>query len=116
MLGVLLFNSSPQSWLYVSYQMNKLEIIEQFCINKDVEEYTCEGKCHLNKQIKQVEQKQNEFPLELLSEERLTLFPVSFNVLQATFQTQTIIGNTPYLNSYRSISLVPLTPPPRFLS
>lgn len=40
---IQLFNA----FVWYSYELNKAEIIEQFCINKDKPELKCEGTCHM---------------------------------------------------------------------
>lgn len=47
---------------FINYTLNKAEIIEKFCENKDKPVLACEGQCHLKKQIekKSKEQDQNE--------------------------------------------------------
>jgi len=37
---------------YIDYMLRKDFIIEKLCINKNVPEKQCNGKCHLEKQIK----------------------------------------------------------------
>lgn len=42
---------------YINYGINKNEIIEEFCENKDKPQLNCEGKCHLTKQLAKVSEK-----------------------------------------------------------
>lgn len=61
-------------------------IVENYCVNKDVEEFTCNGSCHLSKQINKVDEqtvpKESNIPnifelessLNLNSESLLQLF------------------------------------------
>tara|TARA_B110000211_G_C14081735_1_gene554880 strand:- start:3341 stop:3712 length:372 start_codon:yes stop_codon:yes gene_type:complete len=45
---------------YIDYSINKAEIIEKYCENKDKPILKCEGKCHLKKQlIKAVQTEEN---------------------------------------------------------
>lgn len=40
----------------VHYQWNKKEITAKFCINKNKPKVHCNGKCHLKKQLKNIEE------------------------------------------------------------
>jgi len=37
----------------MNYEVNKESITQKYCENKDKPKMKCQGKCHLNKQIKQ---------------------------------------------------------------
>lgn len=41
---------------YIDYAINKDYIAKNLCIKKDIPNNCCQGKCHLNKQIKKVEE------------------------------------------------------------
>lgn len=45
---------------YLEYALNKDYITKVFCINKDKPELKCNGKCHLNQQIKNQEKQNKE--------------------------------------------------------
>ena len=47
LLIVVLYGTTHKTWIRISYEINKLEIIDKFCINKEVTTYSCDGKCHL---------------------------------------------------------------------
>lgn len=49
---------------FINYALNKQEIIEKFCENKDQPALHCEGKCHLEKEVQKkaaTEENQDEF-------------------------------------------------------
>ncbi|MGD1848103.1 MAG: hypothetical protein ACFB10_22130 [Salibacteraceae bacterium] len=48
------------SLIQVDYLVNIERIIEQFCVNKDKPMTTCNGQCHLAKQLKKHEEKRKE--------------------------------------------------------
>ena len=50
---------------YIHYAVRKKFIIEEYCVNKPVPEKQCNGKCHLEKQVKKSveDPKQNDMPL-----------------------------------------------------
>jgi hypothetical protein len=84
---VFLYGSTATSWVYLSYEINKLEIIEKFCVNKEVEEYTCEGKCHLQAQIDQSEEN-NPFDnqSQTFQKENITLFRTDLSSLTISYK------------------------------
>lgn len=45
--------------IYVNYQINKKNITKTYCINKSKPQLHCDGKCHLKKQLKEQEKKEN---------------------------------------------------------
>ena len=44
-----------KSFLVVHFYINQAEIIELFCINKEKPQLSCDGKCHLAKQLVKVD-------------------------------------------------------------
>ena len=60
---VLLFSTNLKSFITINYLLNKAEIIEFFCINKEKPKLKCNGKCHLTKEIKKVDVEEEEKPL-----------------------------------------------------
>lgn len=94
---VLFYGSTSKSWIYFSYEVNKLEIIEKFCVNKEVEEYTCEGKCHLMSQLDEADETSPfEGESKVNNEETTTLFNILFNYI--------LIDYTPQLKELSSLS------------
>ncbi|WP_224997572.1 hypothetical protein [Cesiribacter sp. SM1] len=53
---ILLIQLSGNSLLVMHYSLNKASITEQFCENKERPELACEGSCHLQKQLKQLDE------------------------------------------------------------
>lgn len=60
---VLLFSTNLKSFITINYLLNKAEIIELFCVNKEKMKFKCNGKCHLAKEIKKVDVEEEEKPL-----------------------------------------------------
>ncbi len=60
---VLLFSSNLKSIITINYLLNKAEITDLFCINKEQPKLECNGKCHLAKEIKKVDVKEEKKPL-----------------------------------------------------
>lgn len=104
--AVLIFGSTSKSWIYFSYEINKLEIIEKFCVNKEVKEYTCEGKCHLMAQLDEAE---DDSPYKgeakISNEETTVLFNILFDYLLIEYNPKTnsigtlVTSNYTYLPS-----------------
>lgn len=51
----------------MNYEANKESITQKYCENKDKPKMKCQGKCHLNKQIKQ-QDKQTDHDKSLVKE------------------------------------------------
>lgn len=52
---------------YLEYMVRKSYIIEKLCINKDTPEMQCNGKCHLNEQIRKESGQSNKKDIPLPS-------------------------------------------------
>lgn len=64
-LLVLLIFLQPFSkiWIVVSFKINQDSIAKTLCVKKEVENNTCQGKCHLKKQLdKADEEEQKQAP------------------------------------------------------
>jgi hypothetical protein len=63
---------------------NRTSIAKEYCINKDRPELKCDGKCFLNKKIKETEQHQNEeAPLQikqLLESSPCTIATINYSI------------------------------------
>lgn len=100
---------------FINYTLNKQEIIEKFCENKDKPELQCEGKCHLKKQI---EKKANSEESEEESSEMEIISPIgrvsTYNIIHlSTFTRKT---TSPSFNSKLiSCRLGEIEYPPEFL-
>lgn len=53
----LLFNLILPSMVLVEFKMNQDFIAENLCVEKEIIESTCNGKCQLKKELKKVEKK-----------------------------------------------------------
>src|SRR5579863_5663840 len=78
LLFSFVFVTISKSIILVNYELNKKEITEKYCINKDKPEMHCCGKCMLKKKLAEQEAQQNypAFPdiktdIQLYSPERL---------------------------------------------
>jgi len=87
---------------YIDYELNREYIIKTLCIERDKEVNTCQGQCHLNKEIKknstQEEEKQQALPDRTFENETFFLSLSSFDPPQS----RTINCNEcVYLSNYR---------------
>ena len=55
LLVLMLFNQFYNSVVWIRYELNMDEITELFCINKDKPELMCNGKCHVSKELIEVD-------------------------------------------------------------
>lgn len=50
-------------WIFVSFKINQDTIAKTLCVKKEIENNTCQGKCHLKKQLdKADEEEQKQAP------------------------------------------------------
>lgn len=47
-----------KAWIIIDFKINQEYIAKVLCINKDNLQNTCNGKCHLKRQLKETEEKQ----------------------------------------------------------
>lgn len=96
--------------LFIDYEINKTEITELFCINKDKPELNCNGSCHLMQQLKEREHKESQqinyqdFKIEAISEQE----ELCFDVLDLK------VAIWPYNTDFHTLNetyLVPSPPP-----
>ncbi len=66
--------------VWMSYEINKSEIIQQFCENKDKPEMKCEGTCHMKKMMLTDEADKEGEPLMILPEIQLYLNDVGVEI------------------------------------
>ena len=93
LIGIIFYGSAHKSWILLSYHINKLEIIEKFCVNKEETTFKCDGKCHLKTELNNADE-QDENPLAITSENNtITWFVVSFKTLECKKQ---IVENNPF--------------------
>lgn len=77
MLAILIFTVSVKDCaVYLSYFANKAYIIKDLCVNRNVDNSTCNGKCHLKKELEE-SKKQNEKNPNLKTEIKLILFVIA---------------------------------------
>jgi len=58
--SVFLFQSASKLLIMADYEMNKEYIAKNLCENKEKPKSTCNGKCHLAKELKKQDKKENQ--------------------------------------------------------
>ncbi len=79
---VLAFNSFISTFILGNYIVNKSEIIELFCINKEETKFQCDGKCHLKSQIKKAEGEDDKKSPKWVDENPFTSIEINFKKIQ----------------------------------
>ena len=114
----MVFQTMKFSYLVVEFTTNNKAFTEKYCTNKTKPELKCNGKCHLNKEIKKIsesnkplqsEKSENRnFPIEILFYQETKIFHSLFSFL---VKDKTI--NAFYLNKYNPIFTNKLFHPPQ---
>lgn len=112
LIGIVSYGSAYKSWLRISYEINKLEIIEKFCINKEETAFKCDGKCYLKAELKKVDSEKEQPFHTSTTEEKLTLFAFSFQQSSITNNTAQLVLFKPYQTNYTSSYSSSLFRPP----
>ncbi len=61
--AVFLFQSASKLIILADYEINKEYISKNLCENKEKPKSTCNGKCHLAKELKKQDKKENSVPV-----------------------------------------------------
>jgi hypothetical protein len=105
--------------LYIDYTINKEEITQKYCENKDKPEMECNGCCHLKKELNKVEKAEesenSSFPISKISKQEIQPFlihciqKISFSLNDYTFYSNNF-GT--YSNLYSFLFFVKDNKPP----
>ena len=66
--------------IWANYLLNKKSITEFFCINKSTPEMNCNGKCHLKKQLKEQDKKEQSPASSLKEVKEIQLYNQSISI------------------------------------
>lgn len=86
-------------WIFVSFKINQENIAKTLCVKKEVKNNTCQGKCHLKKQLDKAEEEQKQVPTNT-KEKVESLY--CHNQLPFDFLKQTVFDEKQSLNRYRT--------------
>ena len=67
--------------IWMSYEINKTEIVKQFCENKEKPEMKCEGTCHMKKMMLTDEAEEEGKPMMVLPEIQLYFSEMTVDLL-----------------------------------
>ena len=102
------------SLILLNYEVNMSYIIENYCVNTDKPEMKCNGKCHLNKQIKTDSEQKSETPA---AESEILTFVLSIEETSAFefkfFERELVQANSLYLEGNYSNPLQSIFHPPQ---
>lgn len=59
LLSVILMQTCGKLVIFVNYEINKKQITEKYCVNKDKPMAHCDGMCHMIKQLQKEEKREN---------------------------------------------------------
>lgn len=113
-IAVISYTTAHKSFIRLSYEINKLDIIERFCINKEKVEYSCEGKCHLMSQLEKSDQKSPSGDNHLIEENNFTLFSVHFKAILVSYKEKYTDHFSHYSTNYRYLLISNIFQPPKF--
>lgn len=101
-----------QTWFYINQQ----EIAAEKCENKAIPMMHCNGKCYLSKQLKKLEQKEqeNNSKTNPFSALQKTVISLNFNKIELPilFVETNLVANYFYLNTYSNQLSQNLLKPP----
>ena len=105
-----------EATFFLLYKLNEKAITEKYCVNKNVKNSCCKGKCHLNKTIAKSEnESRNPFSVLNLKVKEVEIY------LQQFFQVHEVCNKTDisfagyglYFNAHllEGVSAAPIKPP-----
>lgn len=107
LISTILLQSLSSMITVVAYEINKEYITKTFCENKDKPSLHCDGKCHLMKQINELQKKENapqnnikeKMEMQLFSESKSSLKLLNSFILVEYTSFFWINNSTPHLNT-----------------
>jgi len=104
--------------LFVSFILNQETIANTLCIQKEVNDNACQGKCHLAKQLKQAEEQEQKNNSGSQKKQEESLYYLSWAVVPVLFFTVGYISSEkvyPVPNYMLSSYLATIFQPPQFV-
>lgn len=100
-LALLIFlQPLSKIWIVVSFKINQDTIAKTLCVKKEIKGNTCQGKCHLKKQLdKADEEEQKQTPTS--SKEKVEVL-YCYNQTPFDFLKQTVFYEIRSLGKYKS--------------
>lgn len=76
---LILLQPFSKVWIYVSFKINQDRIAKTLCVQKEIKNNCCKGKCHLDKQLKEADKQEHKQLPNLLKEKYEVLYCQSFH-------------------------------------
>lgn len=99
----------------IEYSINYAYIVKELCVMKDAEENTCNGMCHLSKEVaKEFDGESSKEPQNVSQDKELNLHLISYHTVLLLPQLKKIKYGCADFISQSEIFDIP-TPPPRII-
>lgn len=108
----ILLQTFGKSIVCLDYALNKEYIARVLCINKNKPEKNCNGKCHLKKQLKEQDKKEQSPVNSAREKVEIKLFSDFKKLIEQPLFVTTIKHNSPFFSSKSSIHLPVIFHPP----
>jgi len=112
-IAVISYTTAHKSFVRLSYEINKLEIIEKFCINKEETTFKCDGKCHLKSQFEKTQNHDPSGDTKIVEENTLILFSIHFKTLLLNYTNKAETYPFLYSTIYSFLYTNTIFPPPK---
>lgn len=115
-LIILLFsNAFLKSAVLLDFKINQDFISQTFCVQKAEKENTCNGKCHLSKQLEKAENDSEDAPISTENLQEILLY-FSFEDEFLSFRSESSSLQSPAFNKLNGIgSIHSIFHPPQFV-
>ena len=104
--------------IYVSFKINQDRIAKTLCVQKEIKNNCCKGKCHLEKELKKADEQQQKQLPPSLKEKSEVLYFQSFpknSLLNVQFKSSKEKLNCFYHVSYSSSYIGEIFKPPKLI-
>ncbi len=112
LVGIVL-QSSSKLIILINFQINKEYISKNLCVQKNIKGNCCKGSCHLKKELKEDDKKQENPTSSLKDKNETQLFYQTINAFKIYSSNFELTGLTPYIDKYSSITIDIIAPPPK---
>ncbi len=112
---LILFQAGSRSIIYLNYFLNKDYVAANLCENKNKPKMSCEGKCHLKKQLDKETKREATLPSSLKEKQDYLTSKNSLTYLQNTTEyfLDAAVHNTENNTSDYSSPELPIFLPPK---
>ena len=109
LLALLIFlQPFSKMWIYVSFKINQDNIAKTLCVKKEVKNNTCQGKCHLKKQLDKADKEEQKQAPTAQKEKYEVLYCFSAKQFDFLKYADTYLSklNAGYENSFHTSSFI----------